>query len=312
MKLVFKAVILCLAAALSVSAGPKPAFAAQEAGPPALDPFAAAASRTKLTLYRPVPAPEGFTLGDVQLVTTPEDVLMISYYHSDGREVFIMESSPEGLDCPDCRTIEINGSPAPYEETKGEDGSAMVDVTVVRDGTALVVGIRGKAGMSTNDALLTLRKIAEAMQKVEAPRLPSASNPETKGRRDGLREAAAQAGFPIYSPETLPQYFYLKTVAYTPKGLASDGKLSTPEQLLITYAAGKKEIHLLLQAPGAFDMSQIAGKRSKIGQWAAVIGQGSGQPVITLDLGDCLAVLSGDVQMTTLQSVARSLSPGQL
>ncbi|MCC6484249.1 MAG: hypothetical protein IT209_05315 [Armatimonadetes bacterium] len=286
---------------------PAAGAAGSESAAVAPDPFISAASRIGLPLYRPATIPEGFAFSDLQLVTAPEDMLIVTYFSNDGREITLMESSPEGLDCPDCPTIDIAGSPAPYEVSKSEDGATLVDLTVTREGVAVMIGLRGKAGMTTNDALLTLRTVAESLQKVKPGTGASRVDDSQKPVPAGLRDAAQQASFPVYEPAKLPEYFYLKTVSYTPKGLASDGKLSTPEQLLITYAAGAKEIHLLLQPAGAFQMSAIAGHRLQIDGRAAVLASGSTGPVLTVNLGQCLAVLSGGVQPATLQSVARSL-----
>ncbi|MEI6915552.1 MAG: hypothetical protein WCL39_10505 [Armatimonadota bacterium] len=276
-----------------------------KANPPvsAVDPYVAASQKTSLQLYQPSEIPDGFVLGELQLVTDPDTMIMATYYNSDGRRIIIMQSSPEGLECPDCSTVDVDGVSSPYETIKQDDGMTLTNLTVTLGKTAVVVGLLRKTGGSVNDALLSVRPVAESLQKVGA----GARSKPVNDASQGLKDTARQAGFPVYIPKHLPAFFYLKTAAYTPSGLASDGTMGTPEQLVITYAAGQKEIHLALQPPGAFDLKDVGGRSAKILSWPASITTREGEVSIALDLGKSMALISGNVSVTALVAVAKSL-----
>lgn len=267
------------------------------------DPFAAAAKRTTLQLYRPAAPPEGFVLGSVELIPEPSEMLVATYYSEEESQLHLMQTTPEGMDCPDCPTIEVGGSPSPYSREDSSDGTALVDLTVIKGKTAVVLGLR-KKGLDTSKALLVLRDVAEKLIRVEA----SPGNADKKNRT-ALQDAAARASFAIYAPEQLPQFFYLKTVAYSPPGLAADGQMATPEQLAITYAASAKEINILVQPPDAFALQQAGEKtRVVVRGWEGLVWREGSQQTLALDAGDAMIVLTGNVQQSTLVSVARSLS----
>lgn len=266
------------------------------------DPFGSAAAKVNIQVYRPTNVPAEFTLGSLQAVTNPSDVLMATYYSADDRQIHIMQTTPEGLECPDCATVEVDGTPCPYSREDTSDGYALVDLTVIKGKTAVLLGLRQK-NLDTTKALLVLRPIAEGMEVVQ----PQAGSPVT-GKQSAIREAAGGADFAVYAPEDLPQYFYLKTVAYSPAGLAEDGEMATPEQLLITYASTTKQITVLVQPPGAFQMKESAG-RSKVTvrDWKGLAWKEDKQAALALDAGDAMILLTGNVQQSTLLSVARSL-----
>lgn len=294
----------CAATYVSAQQSP-PAASAPPASPPPpeaparpADPFASAASRTKLAVYAPE-MPEGFVLGGVQLSSGAPEMLMASWYHSDGRQIHIMQTSPEGLDCPTCETIDINGTPSPFDSYTAEDGDNVVDLTVVRGGTGVLLGLKGK-NVAKNDALLVLRKVAESLKKVEAA--PAAVKPSDGAA--GLAEVAKQASFPLYTPSWLPEYFHLATAAHTPAGLAQEGELGTPEQVIVTYAGPNKSISVVIQPKGAFELS---GRVATIGGRRSQIERDQSGVAVKVDCGDAVVVVSGDVAESTLVKLVRSL-----
>ncbi len=266
------------------------------------DPFASASAKLKIQVYRPTNVPAEFALGSVQAVTDPADILMATYYSADDRQIHIMQTTPEGVECPGCATVEVDGIPCPYSREDSSDGYALVDLTVTKGKTAVLLGLRQKS-LETAKALLLLRPIAEKLELVQPQAASGAA-----GKQSAISEAAQRAGFAVYAPDKLPQSLYLKTVAYSPAALAEDGEIATPEQLLITYATTAKQITVLVQPPDAFELKESAG-RSKVTvrDWKGLVWKEDKQAALALDAGDAMILLTGNVQQNTLLSVARSL-----
>lgn len=268
------------------------------------DPFASAAEKSSVALYRPGFLPDGFSMGGVQLVTGPDELVVADYF-SEGSSLHIMQSAPEGLECSDCPTTDVNGVSGYYEILEdAEAGMKVVTLTWVQDSTGISLALVGEEDQPVQSALDVLKKVAAGMELVASPGGVSAnSSPE-----GALKDAADRAGFPVYVPSWLPQYFVLDSVAYAPEGMVEEeGKLS-PEQVTLVYKDSIKQVRILIQAAGTLALptgTQV--KTTRVQNWPSALRTGPDNPSLTLNAPDASLVLAGNVQPETLTRMAQSL-----
>lgn len=277
--------------------------------PPTRSPFQAAAEKAGVTVYQPGWIPDGFLLANVQLLELPDPTIVAEFTHPDGRGLFFMQTGREGAECPGCQSVEVSGARAFYDQYKTEDGSAVLDLTLLRDGRALLIGLRGEEIDAARN-LPDLVKMAESLQPVSAG---SVSAEPRDRATNALAEAAAQASFPLYIPDWLPEYFVLESIAYSPPGLVEAGKERTnPEEIAISWLGPPaKRIRVLVQPPGSFVIP--TGKDAfKIGNWQAGFIRGKDSLAIAVQTPDASILFSGDVMETTLLKVARSIKKALL
>lgn len=272
-------------------------------------PFQAAAEKAGVTVYQPGWIPDGFLLANVQLLELPDATIVAEFTHPDGRGLFFMQTGPEGAECPGCQSVEVSGARAFYDQYKTEDGSVVLDLTLLREGRALLLGMRG-TDIDTGRSLPDLVKMAESLQSVSAGSVPA----EPRDRiAKAMAEAAAQASFPLYIPAWLPEFFVLESIAYSPPGLVEAGEARTnPEEIAISWLGPPaKRIRVLVQPPGSFVIP--TGKDAfKIGNWQAGYIRGKDSLAIAVQTPDASILFSGDVMESTLLKVARSVKKAPL
>lgn len=289
---------------MAIAAGPG---LSQEAS--ARDPFQAAAEKAGVTVYQPGWIPDGFLLANVQLLELPDPTVIAEFTHPDGRGLFLMQTGPEGAECPGCQTIEVSGRQAFYEQYRSEDGQSVLDLTLVQNGRAILIALRG-AGVEATTSLADLVKTAESLRPVAAGNAPG--NPKERQKR-AVAEAAAQASFPVYMPDWLPEYFVLESISYSPPGLVeADSERTNPEEIAITWQGPPaKRIRMLVQPAGSFLVP--TGKDAfKIGNWQAGYIRGKDSVAIAVQTPDANLLVSGDVMESTLLRVARSVKKADL